>query len=63
MNCQQANDNISIREILESFSLFPSKENHKTAFYFAIDRDERTPSLSVDYTKNSAFDYGTGKEI
>ncbi len=62
MNCQQANDNISIREILESFSLFPSKENHKTAFYFAIDRDERTPSLSVDYTKNSAFDYGTGKK-
>lgn len=62
MNCQQANDNISIREILESFSLFPSKENHKTAFYFALDREERTPSLSVDYNKNTAFDFGTGKK-
>lgn len=62
MNCQQANDNISIREILESFSLFPSKENSRTAFYFALDREERTPSLSVDYTKNTAFDFGTGKK-
>lgn len=62
MNCQQANNNISIKEILESFSLFPSKENHRTAFYFAIDREERTPSLSVDYNKNTAFDFGTGKK-
>ncbi|SNV35180.1 DNA primase (bacterial type) [Chryseobacterium taklimakanense] len=62
MNCQQANDNISIREIFESFSLFPSKENHRTAFYFALDREERTPSLSVDYNKNTAFDFGTGKK-
>ncbi|UOE40147.1 toprim domain-containing protein [Chryseobacterium suipulveris] len=62
MNCKKANDNISIREILESFSLFPSKENHRTAFYFAIDREERTPSLSVDYNKNTAFDFGTGKK-
>lgn len=62
MNCQQANDNISIREVLESFSLFPSKENHRTAFYFALDREERTPSLSVDYNKNTAFDFGTGKK-
>lgn len=62
MNCQQANYNIGIREILESFSLFPSKENHRTAFYFAIDREERTPSLSVDYIKNTAFDFGTGKK-
>lgn len=61
MNCQQAN-NISIREILESFSLFPSKENHRTAFYYALDREERTPSLSVDYNKNTAFDFGTGKK-
>lgn len=62
MNCKQANGNISIREILESFSLFPSKENHRTAFYFALDREERTPSLSVDYNKNTAFDFGTGKK-
>lgn len=61
MNIQQAK-NISIKSILESFSLFPSKENSKTAFYFAIDREERTPSLSVDFVKNSAFDFGTGKK-
>lgn len=62
MNCKQANENISIREILESFSLFPSKENHRSAFYYAIDRVERTPSLSVNYEKNTAFDFGTGKK-
>lgn len=62
MNCKQANENISIREILESFSIFPTKENRRTAFYFAIDREELTPSLSVDYTKNIAFDFGTGKK-
>ena len=60
MNCKQANENISIREVLESFSLFPSKDNAKSAFYHAIDRQERTPSLVVDFTKNTAFDFGTG---
>lgn len=61
MNCEQAN-RISMRDILESFSLFPSKENSRTAFYYAIDRDERTPSLHVDFVKNTAFDFGTGKK-
>ena len=60
MNCSEAK-NISIREVLESFSLFPSKENSRTAFYFALDREEKTPSLSVDFIKNTAFDFGTGK--
>lgn len=60
MNCAQANK-IPIRLILESFSLFPSKENPKTAFYFAIDRGEKTPSLSVDFVINKAFDFGTGR--
>lgn len=60
MNCSEAK-NISIRAVLESFSLFPSKENSRTAFYFALDRDEKTPSLSVDFSKNTAFDFGTGK--
>ncbi len=62
MNCKQANENISIREILASFSLFPSKENSRTAFYFAFDREEKTPSLSVNFEKNIAFDFGTGKK-
>lgn len=60
MNCSEAK-NISIREVLESFSLFPSNENSRTAFYLAIDREEKTPSLSVDFSKNTAFDFGTGK--
>ena len=60
MNCSEAK-NISIRAVLESFSLNPSKENSRTAFYFALDREEKTPSLSVDFSKNAAFDFGTGK--
>ncbi|WBS74158.1 toprim domain-containing protein [Elizabethkingia meningoseptica] len=61
MNCEEIKQKISIRTVMESFNLFPSKENRRTAFYFAIDREERTPSLSVDFVKNKAFDFGTGK--
>ena len=61
MNCKQANTQISIRNVLESFSLFPSKGNSKTAFYFAFDREEKIPSLLVNFIKNIAFDFGTGK--
>ena len=60
MNILQAKK-ISIKKVLESFSLFPSKENVKSAFYFAIDREEKTPSLSVNFEKNTAFDFGSGK--
>ncbi|MPS65118.1 Toprim-like [Epilithonimonas bovis DSM 19482] len=62
MNCKTANENINIREILDSFSLLPSKENLKSAFYFAFDRKERTPSVIVNFGKNTAFDFGTGKQ-
>lgn len=62
MNCKQANTQISIRRILESFSLFPSKDNSKVAFYFAFDREEKTPSLFVNFINNVAFDFGTGKK-
>jgi hypothetical protein len=61
MNCKQANA-VPIGIILDSFSLFPSKQNRKSAFYFALDREERTPSLLVDYSNNTAFDFGTGKK-
>ena len=61
MNCEQIKDKVGIREVLESFSLFPVKDNQRTAFYFALDRKESTPSLSVDFIKNKAFDFGTGK--
>ena len=61
MNCEEVKEKISIRTVLESFNLFPVKENRKTAFYFALDRKEKIPSLSVDFVKNKAFDFGTGK--
>ena len=61
MNCEQIKEIVSIRNVLESFNLFPAKQNSKTAFYFAIDREEKTPSLCVDFAKNKAFDFGTGK--
>jgi hypothetical protein len=28
---------------------FPVKENKKTAFYFALDREEKIPSFSVEF--------------
>lgn len=61
MNCIEIKQKIGIRTVLESFNLFPMKDNWKTAFYFALDREEKTPSLCVDFLKNSAFDFGTGK--
>ena len=61
MNCEEVKQKIGIRTVLESFHLFPVKENRKTAFYFALDREEKVPSLSVDFVKNTAFDFGTGK--
>lgn len=62
MNCRQANTYISIKDVFDSFSLSPSKGNSKTAYYFAIDREENTPSLLVNYKENFAFDFGTGKK-
>lgn len=61
MNCEEIKQRVGIRTVLESFDLFPVKENVKTAFYLALDRDEKVPSLSVDFVKNKAFDFGTGK--
>lgn len=61
MNCETIKQNVGIRTVLESFNIFPVKENRKTAFYFALDREEKKPSLSVDFVKNRAFDFGTGK--
>ncbi|WP_417430087.1 toprim domain-containing protein [Halpernia sp.] len=63
MNCEQIKEKVSIRSVLESFNLFPERQNSKTAFYFAIDREEKTPSLCVDFAKNKAFDFGTGKNF
>ncbi|MCY0977151.1 toprim domain-containing protein [Chryseobacterium wangxinyae] len=61
MNCEDLKRKVSIRAVLESFKLFPVKENTRTAFYFALDREEKIPSFSVDFLKNKAYDFGTGK--
>jgi len=61
MNCENIKQKVGIRSVLESFRLFPAKENRRTAFYFALEREEKIPSLSVDFIKNTAFDFGTGK--
>ena len=61
MNCEQIKEMVDIQTVLESFNIFPVKKNSKNAFYFAIDREEKTPSLCVDFAKNKAFDFGTGK--
>ena len=61
MNCEEVKEKINIRTVLESFNLFPVKENRKTAFYFALDREEKIPSFAVNFVKKKAFDFGTGK--
>ncbi|QNS41732.1 toprim domain-containing protein [Chryseobacterium manosquense] len=61
MNCKNIKEKVGIRSVLESFNHFPVKENKKTAFYFALDREEKIPSLSVDFKNNQAFDFGTGR--
>ena len=63
MNCQNIKQKVGIRSVLESFGIFPVRENPKTAFYFALDREEKISSLSVDFVKNKAFDFGNGKKI
>lgn len=63
MNCEKIKQKVGIRAVLESFGFFPAKENGKTGFYFALDREEKIPSLSVDFEKNTAFDFGTGKNF
>ena len=47
MNCEEVKEKISIRTVLESFNLFPVKENRETAFFFALDRGQKIPRLSV----------------
>ena len=60
MNCEKMKQKVGIRAVLESFGIYPVKENPKTAFYFALDREEKIPSFSVDFVKNKAFDFGNG---
>jgi hypothetical protein len=62
MNCEEIkkNRNQNGFGILQFVS---DKRKPSNSFYFALDREEKTPSLSVDFMKNRAFDFGTGKAM
>lgn len=56
MNSKQIKE-ISIREVMESFSLFPERDNSITGFYLTIDREEKDPNLLVNFEQNLAIDF------
>lgn len=60
MNIKQAK-NILLTELLARLNVFPAKISGDLAMYFAINREEIVPSLSVSLKKNTALDFGTGK--
>lgn len=60
MNINQTK-NIPLVELLYGFNICPVKITDTRATYFALNRHENTPSLSVELKKNKAIDYGTGK--
>ena len=60
MNIKQTKS-ILITELLAKFNIFPAKISGDLAMYFAINREEIVPSLSVSLKKNTALDFGTGK--
>lgn len=60
MNINQTK-NIPLVEILENSNIFPVRITENRALYYALNRFEKTPSLSIEFKKNRAIDYGTGK--
>lgn len=60
MNINQTK-NIPLVELLGKLNIFPVKITENRALYYALNRFEKTPSLSVELKKNKAIDYGTGK--
>lgn len=63
MNCREIKEKITIRQALDSLGIFPAKENSRRGYYFALDREEKTPSFCVDFVKNTAFDFGSGRSF
>lgn len=60
MNIKQTK-RIPLIELLRQFNYNPAKISGSLAMYFAINREENTPSLSINLKKNTALDFGTGK--
>ena len=60
MNINQTK-NIPLVELLGKLNIFPVRITENRALYYALNRFEKTPSLSIELKKNKAIDYGTGK--
>lgn len=60
MNINQTK-NIPLVELLGKSNIFPVRITENRALYYALNRFEKTPSLSIELKKNKAIDYGTGK--
>ena len=58
MNLKQIKQ-ISIIQVLSKYGVKPTKIQRNQAWFYAINRKERTPSLKVDIIKNTFFDFGT----
>lgn len=52
---------IPIKDYLNSRGIYPSKEYSGYGMYRSPFRDERTPSLKVDYNRNLWYDFGSGE--
>lgn len=50
--------NISIKDFLAEKGILPSRETARDGMYLSPLREERTPSLHVDYNKNLWYDFG-----
>ncbi|PCH78079.1 MAG: hypothetical protein COB98_01590 [Flavobacteriaceae bacterium] len=60
ITCLQAKE-ISITAFLLQNGISPKKRYNGYSMYIAPYRNEKTPSLKVDHTKNLFMDFGTGK--
>lgn len=60
MNCEEVKRKISIRMVWNQSIFSQSKKTEKRLFILRS-TEEKIPSLSVDFVKNKAFDFGTGK--
>lgn len=52
---------IPIKDYLNSRGIYPAKEYSGYGMYRSPFRDERTPSLKVDYNRNLWYDFGSGE--
>ena len=53
-------NNISIRSLTEKWALKPIRSKGYSAMFYALNREERTPSLFINFAKNQFFDFGSG---